>query len=233
MECSERKLAHSLRLALPRMMAPCARSPATSGLSRPVTLPARAWAPAVVARASAVSMLSLIRIGTPCREPRISPLALAASAASAAAMACGLMAITAFSWGPARSRRSMRSKYWVTRRWEVVSPRSRLCTISGRVADSSDSGRQDSFVTAASAFAWTAFDWTGGLSAGGAGLSLQPVQVTRALMSTVNIGWRGLVIIAAVSRMVGEQRAAQRIGINPHVGEFAEVDVSDCRRSRQ
>src|SRR3954463_13934170 len=44
----ERMLAHSLRLVLPRITAPAARSRATNGASRLVTLLARARLPAVV-----------------------------------------------------------------------------------------------------------------------------------------------------------------------------------------
>src|SRR3990167_7448195 len=55
----ERKLAHWLRLVLPRITAPCARRPATRGLSRPVMLSFRAVEPAVVGIGSRVSILSL------------------------------------------------------------------------------------------------------------------------------------------------------------------------------
>src|SRR6185437_16189794 len=47
-ECVERIFAHSLRLVLPRMIAPAARSRATSGASRLVTLAVSARLPAVV-----------------------------------------------------------------------------------------------------------------------------------------------------------------------------------------
>ena len=65
MESLERKFAHWLKLALPRITAPAARKPATSGESRRVTLSFSASAPAVVAMASRVSILSLISTGTP------------------------------------------------------------------------------------------------------------------------------------------------------------------------
>ena len=66
-------MAHSLRLVLPRMMAPAARSRATTGASRWVILPASASDPAVVGIGSAVSILSFIRIGMPCSGPRTWP----------------------------------------------------------------------------------------------------------------------------------------------------------------
>jgi hypothetical protein len=62
LDSPERMLAHSDRLVLPMMMAPAARSRATSGASRPVSLLASAREPAVVG-SSRVSMLSLIEDG--------------------------------------------------------------------------------------------------------------------------------------------------------------------------
>src|SRR5690606_38039196 len=64
-ECSERKFAHSLKFAFPRMIAPAARRFAITGASRRVILEASASDPAVVAVGSADSMLSLTRIGMP------------------------------------------------------------------------------------------------------------------------------------------------------------------------
>src|SRR5262245_21607612 len=61
----ERKLAHSLRLVLPRMSAPACRSFPTMNASRGGFAPTRASEPAVVCMPSPVSMLSLIRTGTP------------------------------------------------------------------------------------------------------------------------------------------------------------------------
>ena len=69
-ECVERKLAHSLRLVLPRITAPAARSCATTNASCVAIEPSSASDPAVVIIRSAVSMLSLIRIGMPCSGPR-------------------------------------------------------------------------------------------------------------------------------------------------------------------
>ena len=94
-ECDERMLAHSDRLVLPRMIAPAARSLATSGASRPVTLSFSAREPAVVAIGSAVSILSLIRTGTPASGPSGAPDFRARSARLASTMASGLRAITA------------------------------------------------------------------------------------------------------------------------------------------
>src|SRR6185312_8508232 len=66
----ERILAHSLRLVLPRMTAPAARSRSATAASRAGFDPSRASEPAVVCMRSAVSMLSLIRMGMPCKRPR-------------------------------------------------------------------------------------------------------------------------------------------------------------------
>src|SRR6185503_13129265 len=84
-ECVERKLAHSLRLVLPRMTAPASRSFCTMNASRRAIEPSRASEPAVVAIRSAVSMLSLIKTGIPCIGPR-GPLPFR-SASRASAMA--------------------------------------------------------------------------------------------------------------------------------------------------
>ena len=63
----ERKLAHSDRLALPRITAPAARSRPTRKLS-PVSAPSSAGEPAV-AGSPATAMLSLISTGMPCSGP--------------------------------------------------------------------------------------------------------------------------------------------------------------------
>src|SRR5436305_15350466 len=63
MELFERMFAHSLRLVLPTIIAPAARSRATKGASRLVTLFASARLPAVVGRGPADSILSLISTG--------------------------------------------------------------------------------------------------------------------------------------------------------------------------
>src|ERR1039457_3299133 len=69
-EWLERMLAHSLRLVLPRMTAPAARSFCATKESFSGLDPARASEPAVVIMRSAVSMLSLISTGIPCSGPR-------------------------------------------------------------------------------------------------------------------------------------------------------------------
>src|ERR1051326_5982069 len=84
-----RMLAHSLRLALPRMTTPAARKRAIAGESRCVILSLSASEPAVVGIASLVSMLSLIRIGMPCSGPRTPLDARSASNARASANAEG------------------------------------------------------------------------------------------------------------------------------------------------
>ena len=109
-ELEERIFAHSLRLVLPRITAPCARRLATSGASRSVTLSLSARLPAVVAIGSLVSILSLISTGTPSSGPSGLPLFRRASAARACAIASGLTAITARSVGPVRSIAAMRAR---------------------------------------------------------------------------------------------------------------------------
>src|SRR2546423_4995147 len=72
-ECVDRKLAHSLRFALPRKMAPAPRSLAAINASRGAIEPSSAREPAVVVILSAVSTLSFSRIGMPCSGPRTRP----------------------------------------------------------------------------------------------------------------------------------------------------------------
>src|SRR5204863_9396853 len=62
-ECVERKFAHSLRFVLPRITAPAARRRVTTPASRAAMLFSSASDPAVVCILSAVSMLSLMRMG--------------------------------------------------------------------------------------------------------------------------------------------------------------------------
>src|SRR3984893_13629511 len=64
-ECVERKLAHSLRLVLPRISAPAWRNLRTMKASRGGLDPTRASDPAVVCMPSPVSMLSFSNTGTP------------------------------------------------------------------------------------------------------------------------------------------------------------------------
>src|SRR5690349_9392126 len=66
----ERMLAHSDRLALPSRMAPASRRRAATPESRGAIEPSSASEPAVVVMRSAVSMLSLRRIGMPWSGPR-------------------------------------------------------------------------------------------------------------------------------------------------------------------
>src|SRR5690349_22072735 len=68
-ECVERILAHSLRFVFPRITAPAARSLPTTKESVFGFDPTSARDPAVVIILSAVSRLSFIRIGIPCRGP--------------------------------------------------------------------------------------------------------------------------------------------------------------------
>src|SRR5581483_10326834 len=61
----ERKLAHSLKLALPRITAPASRSRRATKASRGTREPSKASEPAVVSMRSSVAMFSLSRIGMP------------------------------------------------------------------------------------------------------------------------------------------------------------------------
>src|SRR5205823_10704924 len=99
-ECVERMLAHSLRLVLPRMIAPAARSLATTVESLGGCDPSSARDPAVQAILSAVSRLSFTRMGMPCSGPR-SPFSLRSlSSWSAISSASGLSSMTDRSVGP-------------------------------------------------------------------------------------------------------------------------------------
>src|ERR1035438_3090977 len=110
-EWLDRKLAHSLRLVLPNNTAPAARKRCATIASRAAMEPTRASEPAVVIMRSAVSLLSLIRTGMPCKGPR-GPLALrSASRAAAMDRASGLSSITELSAGPRLSMAAMRSRY--------------------------------------------------------------------------------------------------------------------------
>src|SRR3954447_6671078 len=68
-ERPERMLAHSLRLVLPRITSPAARSRPTTGASRFVTLFASARLPAVVGSGPMLSILSLMSTGLPASGP--------------------------------------------------------------------------------------------------------------------------------------------------------------------
>src|ERR1700722_10569592 len=96
----ERKLAHSLKLALAKTMAPAVRRRATRGASAGRWERARAQDPAVVATASRVSMLSLTMMGIPCSGPRSLFDLRSPSSARAAASASGLSPRTERYSGP-------------------------------------------------------------------------------------------------------------------------------------
>ena len=115
----DRKFAHSLRLVLPRMTAPAARNRSATNASRAAIDPSSASDPAVVIILSPVSILSLIRIGTPWSGPRAPFDFRSASSASAIVNASGLTSITDLSVGPERSIFSMRSRYSSTSRRDV------------------------------------------------------------------------------------------------------------------
>jgi hypothetical protein len=106
----ERKLAHSDRLALPRITAPARRSRRTTNASRGTWAPTRASDPAVVSILSRVSKLSLTRMGMPCRGPRGPFRRRSASSSAAISTAAGLTSITELSWIPDRSMRRMRRR---------------------------------------------------------------------------------------------------------------------------
>src|ERR1700733_5256298 len=65
LECCERKFAHSLRFAFPRMTAPASRSFFATIESSAGIEPSRAREPAVVVILSAVPILSFTRTGMP------------------------------------------------------------------------------------------------------------------------------------------------------------------------
>ena len=93
LECVDRKFAHSDRLALPRMIAPAARSRPTRNASAPAA-DASAGEPAVAGEPSA-EMLSLSSTGMPASGPAAVPADRARSAACAWPRASSLVVITA------------------------------------------------------------------------------------------------------------------------------------------
>ena len=107
----ERKFAHSLRLAFPRMTAPASLNFRTIVASCGGIDPSSASDPAVVVIRSAVPMLSLIRIGTPCRGPRARPAVRSASRLWAIWRASGFVSSTDRSSGPWSSIAAIRSRY--------------------------------------------------------------------------------------------------------------------------
>jgi hypothetical protein len=104
-----RILAHSLRLALPRISAPASRRRCTRKASRAGRVSAIASEPAVVSMRSWVSMLSFSRIGRPCSGLRGPWRRRSSSSALAIAIASGSSCSTLEMRGPARSMRAMRS----------------------------------------------------------------------------------------------------------------------------
>ena len=115
-------LAHSLRLVLPRMTAPAARSRRTRNASRTAGAPDNAREPALVHIRSPVAMLSLSKTGIPSSRPVPSGRCRFASLSAASRSASGLRSITARSAGPRRSSPSMRCRQARTKSVEVVAP---------------------------------------------------------------------------------------------------------------
>ena len=109
-ECSERKLAHSLRFVLPSRTAPASRSRVTIPASSSGCASTSASDPAVVFMRSAVSMLSLISTGMPCSGPRTRPALRSMSSRSAMSSASGFSSMTLLSAAPCRSMASMRRR---------------------------------------------------------------------------------------------------------------------------
>ena len=119
----ERKLAHSLRLALPRITAPASRSRLTRNASPAGACSASASEPALVTMRSAVSMFALRTTGMPCSGPRGPDACHSRSRARAMSRASGLTSIIARSAGPERSMVSTRSRYQATSSSDDSSPR--------------------------------------------------------------------------------------------------------------
>ena len=109
-EFVERKLAHSLRLALARITAPAARRLSTRKASAGGRCPFIASDPAVVSIASAVSMFAFSTTGMPCSGPRDPVACLSASSSAAISTASGLTSMIELSIGPCRSTASILSR---------------------------------------------------------------------------------------------------------------------------
>ena len=135
-ECVDRKLAHSLKFVFPRMTAPASRRRSTMNASLGGLPPARASEPAVVIIRSAVAMLSLSRIGMPCRGPRGPRVFRSSSSRSAMRSASGLISITLWSAGPLRSIASMRAMYFCASDRAVSRPDVIRCCRSPMVSSS-------------------------------------------------------------------------------------------------
>ena len=106
----ERKLAHSLRLVLPRITAPASRSRSTTNASRGAGTCSSANEPALVLMRSRVATLSFSRTGMPCSGPRTWPALRSRSRSAAMASASGLTSMTDAMRGPLRSIASMRAR---------------------------------------------------------------------------------------------------------------------------
>src|SRR5687768_9068157 len=171
-ESLDRMFAHSERLALPTITAPAARSRATNGASRLVTLSASARLPAVVGSVPAVSILSLIRIGIPWSGPRARRLR---SSDRAWSIAVGSTAMTALSRGFSRLIRAsaalvfavaLASERKTGARSAAMAQAAKLkaagrISLVGRIAtlrklSGPDAGSEGRCATAGSLFAWDA-----------------------------------------------------------------------------
>src|ERR1035438_5140526 len=145
-ECVDRKLAHSLRLVLPRITAPASRRRDTIKASAGGLEPARASDPAVVIMLSAVAMLSLISTGMPCSGPRGPRLLRSASRLSAMASASGFSSMMLCRDGPERSTAAMRARYFSASDRAVSWPDSMRCCRSAMVASSRSKGGRSNAV---------------------------------------------------------------------------------------
>ncbi len=96
---------------MPSTTTPASRSSLTAWASSGATLPTMASEPPVVIIRSPVSMLSLIRNGTPWSGPRSPCCARSASSLAAISNASGLISMTDRSIGPAWSIAAIRCKY--------------------------------------------------------------------------------------------------------------------------
>src|SRR5579862_2658987 len=151
-ECDDRKFAHSLRFVFPSNSAPDSRSRRAAPESFGGVNPSSASDPAVVVIRSAVPMLSLIRIGTPCSGPRGPFDFLSASSASASASASGFSSITEFNAGPFVSISPIRPRYFSANSRDVYFPD---CNPAERSA-SETSSSSNAFTAPAASCAGTA-----------------------------------------------------------------------------
>jgi hypothetical protein len=107
----QRKLHHSLRLAVPRSTAPACRRRSTTPASSAGQDPTMASDPAVALSAPAVAMLSLSSMGMPCRGGNTPDLVSRLAAARAPSGSSSMTAWTAGStnamWSRYRSRRGI------------------------------------------------------------------------------------------------------------------------------